>query len=178
MAYHPGDCREGDLLLMTPGHGLLSLGGEVDAAIRWATVNPYDHAALVIRDRRGDLVIAEALLHVTISPLDKYIADGHRFWMPDLTPSEARIVSQTALSLAGQFYGWQMIMQSAVRDVGHIPWKPPLNHHHLDCSGFAVYCYGRANRIVTYEPAPSPASLAYSPSFSGDRLWPPPAFAG
>lgn len=172
MAYNPADCREGDLLLMTPGHPVASLDGGLDAAIRWATVNPYDHAALVIRDTHGDLVIAEALLHVTISPLDKYVADGHRFWIPGLSAAEANTVSQTALGLVGQFYGWQMLLQSAVRDLAHIPWTPPLNHHHLDCSGFVIYCYAQAHRIVTYEPAASPASLSYSPTFVGPRLWP------
>ena len=173
MAYQLHDIHGvGDILLMTQSHDWHGLGSLLDEVIKWATVSPFEHTAFVIKNEQGQLVLAEALLHVTLSPLDKYTATGYVFHT-NLTPSQQQTLSTTALSKVGQFYGWEMLLESAARDIAHIDWTPPLNPRMLDCSAFCAWTFEQAGHRLTWAPAPAPSDLSYSPTLIGPRPWDP-----
>lgn len=168
--YEPASLVVGDVLLMTSSPVWHGAGSALDAVIQWATVDPYDHAALVVSQPGGALVLAEALLHVQYSPLDKYVGTGHVFHVPT-TVAQRNSLSQAAASKIGQFYGWEMLLQDGARDILHVDWSPRLNPHQLDCSAFVAWCFLRAGIRLTYKPAPAPADLAFSPIPEGPRIW-------
>ena len=175
MAYQVSDIHGvGDVLLMTQSHQWHDLGSVLDEAIKWATVSPFEHAAFVVTNEQGDLVLAEALLHVTLSPLEKYTATGHVFHT-NLSATQQRVLSAAARSKVGQFYGWEMLLQSAARDIAHIDWTPPLNPRQLDCSAFCEWAFEQAGQRLTWAPAPAPSDLSYSPVLAGPRPWHHPA---
>lgn len=169
MGYAVGDLRCGDLLLMQRHTPILSANGLLDVGITVSTVNPFDHAAVVVR-QNGRLVVVEALWHVAVSPLDKYTADGTIF-RPHLTPPQQRTLSAALLSKVGQRYGLSMVWDDLLRDDLHIDVHPRLDPRHLDCSGLAVWGYSQADYPTTYAPVPSPADLSYSAAFTAQRPW-------
>lgn len=171
--YTVDQLHEGDILLMLQSHAWDTPSGMLDELIKWATVNPFDHAAVVIRDSHGALVIAEALLHVTISPLDKYTANGWVFSVPSATSQQKQALSLAVQSKVGQFYGWEMLVESATRVIGHIDWTPPINPRTLDCSALVTWGYQQAGLLLSYAPAPAPSDLSYSPLLHGPRPWTP-----
>ena len=170
MAYRVQDVRCGTILLMERHHPLLSGPGALDTGITVSTVNPFDHSALVVV-QEGALVIVEALLHVTVSPLDKYVTDGWAFSVP-LTGTQEAALSHAALSKVGQCYGVAMVWQDFLRDDLHVDVHPRLDPYHLDCSGLVVWSFAQAGVVLTHAPVPSPADLSYSPVPQGIRPWP------
>ncbi len=170
MSYDPTTLKCGDVLLMIRSHPLDSLPGIIDAGISASTVNPFEHSALVVEQNRR-LVLVEALLHVTLSPLDKYTSNGWRFSPAKLSAATAQALSHAALSKVGQMYGFSMIWQDFLRDDIHIDIHPRLDPRHLDCSGLVVWAFEQVGRKLTEAPAPSPADLSYSPALRGPRPW-------
>ena len=169
MSYNPATLHCGDVLLMTRHSPLWTPAGALDAGIAVSTVNPFDHAACVV-EQDGQLVIVEALWHVTISPIDKYALDGWAYH-PAITPEQQTALSQAALSKVGQRYGVIQVLESFLRDDIHIDLHPVLDPRHLDCSGLVVWAFHQARYRLTYAPVPSPADLSYSPLLRGPRPW-------
>lgn len=171
MSYSPASLRVGDVLLMVRDHPLDSWSGLIDTGISTSTVNPFEHSALVV-EQNGSLVLVEALLHVTVSPLDKYTANG---WALSPTNGSGRAHSQAlshaALSKVGQFYGFSMVWQDFLRDDIHIDIHPRIDPHHLDCSGLVMWAFQQIGLTLTLAPVPSPADLSYSPILQGPRPW-------
>lgn len=170
LSYDPATLKCGDVLLMVRAHPLDSLSGIVDAGISASTVNPFEHSALVVEED-GSLVLVEALLHVAVSPLDKYVSNGWRLSPTHLSAAKAQILSQAALSKVGQFYGIGMVWQDFLRDDLHLDIHPRIDPRHLDCSGLVVWAFQQAGKILTEAPVPSPADLSYSPILRGRRPW-------
>jgi len=160
----------GDIILVTQSHQFHGLGSAFDEIIKWATVSPFEHTAFVITDAHGHLVLAEALLHVTLSPLDKYAETGYLFHT-QLDVTQQQRLSDAARSKVGQFYGWEMLIEDAVRDLAHIDWAPPLNPRVLDCSAFCEWAFEQAGQRLTWAPAPAPSDLSFSPILLGRRPW-------
>lgn len=169
MSYNPATLHCGDVLLMTRHSPLWAPAGALDGGITVSTVNPFDHSAVVV-EKDGQLVIVEALWHVTVSPLDKYALDGWAYHTP-LTPEQQAILSQVALSKVGQRYGVIQVLESFLRDDIHIDLHPALDPRHLDCSGLCAWTFQQAGYPLTYAPVPSPADLSYSPLLLGPRPW-------
>lgn len=170
MAYAVDQLLCGDLLLMRRANPVLSPDGLLDAGITASTVNPFEHAACVV-SQNGRLVIVEALWHVTISPGDKYTANGTIFRPVAINVTQQRLFSEALLAKVGQRYGLSMVWDDFLRDDLHVDVHPRLDPKHLDCSGLADYGYQEAGYRVTYAPVPSPADLSYSVAFTADRPW-------
>lgn len=145
----------------------------LDDGIAISTVNPFTHSALVV-EQDGQLVIVEALWHVTVSPLDKYAATGWRF-RTDLTPTQQGVLSNAALSKVGQLYGVASLWVGFLRDDLKIDIHPKLDPQHMDCSELVHWAFLQAGHRLTYAPRPSPADLSYSPRGHGPRPWDRPA---
>ena len=170
MSYNPTSLKVGDVLLMIRSHPIDSLPGLIDAGISTSTVNPFEHSALVV-EQAGSLVLVEALLHVTVSPLDKYTQNGWAFSPTKWSSAHSQVVSQAALSKVGQFYGFSMVWQDFLRDDIHVDIHPRMDPHHLDCSGLVVWAFQQTGLTLTLAPVPSPADLSYSPILQGPRPW-------
>jgi hypothetical protein len=157
--YDPNALRPGSVVLVE-GTGLLA------AAIRWATVCPFSHAAIVSDDGR----IVEAVERVRAVPLDTYAARG---WAYEVAASRDQhlAAAQAARSRLGEPYGYRALMEDALRYVAHVPVVARLTPQDLTCSGLVAWCWLRAGVVLTWEPLPSPASLAYSPLLLGPRPW-------
>ncbi len=169
MAYRVEDLQCGDVLAMTRHSPLYTPDGALDTGITVSTVNPFDHTAIVV-EQDGQLVIVEALWHVTISPLDKYVEDG---WIlrPRLTPDQDRLVSAAALSKVGQRYGIKPVLEDFLRDDLHWAVHTRIDPHHMDCSELVCWSLLQGGYRVTYAPDPSPADVSYSVAFDGPRPW-------
>lgn len=169
MAYAVDQLQCGDVLAMTRHSPVLTPDGMLDAGITVSTVNPFDHTAIVVQ-QDGQLVIVEALWHVTISPLDKYTADG---WIlrPRLTATQQAQVSAAALSKVGQRYGLRAVAEDFIRDDLHIDIHPLIDPKHMDCSELVCWSLLQGGYRVTYAPDPSPADVSYSVAFDGPRPW-------
>lgn len=165
MAYDPKDLRPGDVLLMV-GRPSWSLGGLLSAAIEWATVSPFDHAAIV-----GDGCIIEALRHVTRSPLNRYAANGWRFRLSYPNPAQVQEAVAWAEAHVGQSYGIRELLGDAARDVAHLPLWPRMDPLRHTCSGLVAAAWQAAGVRLTWAPWPSPMDLAESPLLQGPRPW-------
>ncbi len=170
MSYDPVSLHPGDVLLMVRSRPLDSLPGVIDAGISVSTVNPFEHSAMVI-EKNGTFVLVEALLHITISPLDKYVSNGWPLSPTNWTAAKTTALSHAAHSKIGQIYGFSMVWQDFLRDDLHIDIHPRLDPRHLDCSGFVVWAFRQAGVTLTEAPVPSPADLSYSPILRGPRPW-------
>lgn len=171
MSYDPTTLQCGDVLLMVRHSPLWTPDGLLDAGIAVSTVNPFDHSALAV-EQNGQLVIVEALWHVTVSPLDKYALDGWAFHT-HLTPVQQTQLSQAALSTVGQRYGVVQVLESFLRDDIHVDLHPVLDPQHLDCSGLVNWAFQQAGYAITQASVPSPADLSYSVALAGNRPWQP-----
>ena len=168
--YRTEDLRVGDVLAMTRSNPLWTPAGGLDVGIAVSTVCPFTHCA-VIAEKDGQLVIVEALWHVTISPVDKYTDTG---WIlrPRLTADQQARFSAAPLSKVGQRYGLRAVAQDFLRDDVHIDLHPHIDPQHMDCSELAVWSLRQVDYRVTYAPAPSPADVGYSATLDGARPWP------
>ncbi len=155
--------QPGDVVLVRRGNGLF------DKLVRFATVSPYYHAALVADG--GDVI--EARLHgVVRRPASEY-AGRCNVLVPDgVTPADRAQAVAFAQSKVGLPYGWGDILADALRLGLHIDtgyrwraWK------HLDCSCLVTAAWASQGIWLTEEPAPSPASLGWSPVLIGSRPW-------
>lgn len=169
MAYDPASLAPGDVILCLPPPHEPLWDRVLDDGIAISTVNPFTHSALVVA-QHDQCIIVEALFRVTMSPCDKYRANGWLYHV-DLTPAQRQALSQAALRKVGQLYGASMVWQDFLRDDLHLDIHPRLDPRHLDCSGFVAYCFAAAGVTLTYAPAPSPADLSYSPLLLGPRPW-------
>lgn len=167
--YTPERLQCGDVLLMTRHSALWTPDGLLDEGIAVSTVNPFDHSALVV-EQNGQLVIVEALWHVTVSPVDKYTLDGWAYHT-NLTPEQQASLSHAALSKVGQRYGVIQVLESFLRDDIHIDLHPVLDPQHLDCSGLVHWAFQQVGYAITHAPVPSPADLSYSVALDGKRPW-------
>ena len=166
MAYSVASLAPCDIVLVAGVHWTGGLwGGLLDAAIQWATVSPFHHAALV-----GDGVLIQALATVDTAPLDTYAADG---WVYRVHATDAQRQQAVAWALAhrGAPYGVGAILADALIDVGHV--QPPARWCHpqwVTCSGLAERAYSRGAGVpLTWRVLPSPADLAASPLLLGPR---------
>jgi hypothetical protein len=156
--YDPADLRPGDIVLVE-GTGPLA------AAIKWATDNPFSHAAIV-----GFGELLEALDRVVASPLGKYQERGWLYRVACL-PAQREAAARNAYIRLGMPYGYTALLEDALRYIAHVPLSSRLDPRDLTCSGYVAWCYARAGVTLTYEPLPSPASLSYSPLLLGPRPW-------
>ncbi len=164
--YHVGDLAPGDIVLVAGVHWTGGLwGGLLDAAIQWATVSPFHHAALV-----GDGVLIQALAQVETAALDTYAADG---WAYRVTATDAQRQQAVAWAVAheGAPYGVDAILEDALIDVAHV--QPPARGCHpkwVTCSGLVERAFSRGAGVpLTWRVLPSPADLAASPLLVGPR---------
>ena len=164
--YDPHTLEPGDVILVAGvhwSHGLVA--GLLDAAIQWATVSPFHHAALV-----GEGVLIQSLATVQTGPLDAYTADGWVFHVDAPSRACARAV-QWAMAHRGNPYGVGAILADALMDVAHV--QPPARWcrpRWVTCSGFVERAYSRGAGVpFTWRPLPSPADLAASPVLVGPR---------
>lgn len=165
MSYDPASLQPGDVLLMV-GRPTLTLGGLLDAAIEWATVSPFDHAAIV-----GDGCIIEALWHVTQSPIDKYAGNGWAYRVEGAAPNQGLRAAAWAHTRIGRRYGVREILEDGARDILHIPLWPRVHPIRYTCSGLVAAAWRQAGVRLTWAPWPSPMDLAESPVLLGPRPW-------
>lgn len=159
--YDPQRLQPGDVILVS-GSGAIDV---LAAIIRFATVSPYHHAALV-----GDGCLIEASFTVQRTPLDAYAETGEAF---SVRASERRRLLAVAAATArlGTPYGIRELLADGARYFLHLPLIYPWNARRQTCSGLIAYAYRDAGIPLTFEPCPSPASLSYSPLLQGARPW-------
>lgn len=166
MAYACDTLVLGDIILVAGIHWDHGVGaGLLDAAIQWATVSPFHHAALV---GPGELI--QSLAIVQTAPLDTYAADGWAFRV-QATPTQRQAAVAWAQAHLGNPYGVSAILADGLRAVAHV--SPPARWCHprwVTCSGFVERAYARGAGVpLTYRILPSPADLAASPLLQGER---------
>ena len=163
MAYSVASLAPGDIVLVAGVHWTGGLwGGLLDAAIQWATVSPFHHAALV-----GDGVLIQALAQVETAALDTYAADGWAYRVA-ATPAQRTAAVAWAAAHQGAPYGTRELLLDAARFDLH--WLPRARHlKHWTCSGFIFRSYLDAGVCLTYAPWPAPSDLSYSPLLGGPR---------
>lgn len=158
MSYDPASLLPGDVVLVRTG----DLAGRL---IRWATVSPFSHAAIV--GRRGQLV--ESLWRVTESGADKYRVDGFAFRVPGSTPAQRENAGAWAESYVGQRYGIREFLGDVERDVLHVPAGGRWLLRRYTCSGLVHAAWLQAGVRLTWAPLPSPGDLGWSPLLDGAR---------
>ena len=142
--------QPGDILLV---HG----NSPLDAAIRWATTSPYNHAAIVATDSAS---VIEAQAPVTdCVPATLYAARAD-VWRLVIPWKASRIAAALAEGYVGKPYGYWEALASGLWDVAHLPVMWRLRGK--DCSGLVATCYGRAGQLLTRKPFPAPGDLAWS----------------
>lgn len=157
------NAQPGDVVLVRRGTGIF------DRLVQWATVSPYYHAALVAEG--GDVI--EARLHgVQRRPLTEYAGRADVFRVAGSTSAERSAAVGFAQGKVGLPYGWGDVLADALRLGLHIDtgyrwraWK------HLDCACLVTAAWASTGIWLTEEPAPSPASLGWSPVVIGPRPW-------
>lgn len=165
ITYDPGALQVGEIVLVYGASPRATVWARLlDAAIDWATLSRYHHAAIV--SERGTLI--EQRWHCEESPLDRYAdcASAFRVHVPLAGRQDA---ARVARSMLGSRYSVRDILADGLRDVGHIPWLPRAHPRRYTCSGMIAECYRRAGYPITYAPIPSPQDLANSPLLIGQR---------
>ena len=152
----------GDVILVRRGNGLF------DKLVRFATVSSYFHCAIV--DDANTLIEA-AFGGVRRVPSTKY--DGKSDVLTvNATPAQREAAVQFARWHVGLPYGWGDVVADALRIGLHVPtgyrWRA---WRHMDCSCLCAAAWAAAGIPLTFEPAPSPASLGWSPVLVGPRPW-------
>ena len=144
------ELQPGDILLV---HG----NSPLDAAIRWATNSPYNHAAIVATD--GASVIEAQAPFTDCVPATIYAgrADVWRLVVPS---GASDIAAKLAQDYVGKPYGYREALATGLWDVAHLPVMWRLRG--LDCSGLVADCYYRAGKRLTRKPFPAPGDLAWS----------------
>jgi len=165
MPYDPSSLRPGDIILCV-GRSSWTLGGLLDALIHWATVSPFDHAALV-----GSGCLLEALWQVTKSPLDKYASNGWVYSISGATDERCHQAISFVEERLGDRYGIAELLEDAARDIAHVPLWPRVQPRRFTCSGLVAAAWASAGVVLTYAPWPSPMDLAESPILVGQRPW-------
>jgi uncharacterized protein YycO len=157
--------QPGDVVLVSRGNGLF------DRLVRWATVSPYFHAAIMVSET--DLV--EARLHgVKRRPLSEYGGHATILTVSGANPGRRAKAVQFAIESANANlpYGWRDIVADALRLGLRIPvgyrW---FRWNSYDCSALVAECWRVAGVSITYHPAPAPADLGWSPVLIGPRVW-------
>lgn len=145
------ELQPGDILLV---HG----NSPLDAAIRWATNSPYNHAAIVATD--GASVI-EAQAPVTeCVPATLYAGRADVWRLGPFAKPVAGMAAKVAQDYVGKPYGYLEALASGMWDVAHLSVMWRLRG--LDCSGLVAVCYARAGQLLTRKPFPAPGDLAWS----------------
>ncbi len=159
--------QPGDLILVYRGNGLF------DKLVRWATVSPFYHVAMVVDSQ--DLIEA-AFGGVRYADVNKYQGKSVVLSPVGATPAQrAKAVAEARLHWR-QAYGWKAIWTDALRIGLHVPigyrWR---TWHHYDCSCLVAAAWATAGLPLTYAPAPSPADLGWSTTLQGPRPWSEPS---
>ena len=155
--------QPGDVVLVRRGNGLF------DRLVRFATVSPYYHAAIM--DDSATLIEA-GMGGVRKVDGDKYAGKSDVLAPAGATAAQREAAVQFARMHVGLRYGWGDIVADALRIGLHVAtgyrwrrWK------HMDCSCLVAAAWASAGIWLTDEPAPSPASLGWSPVLIGPRPW-------
>lgn len=155
--------QPGDLIMVRRGSGVF------DRLVRFATTSPYFHAAIV--DDPQTLIEA-GMGGVRRVDGDKYDGRSDVLAPKGATSADRELAVQFARMHVGLSYGWGDIVADALRIGLHVPtgyrwrkWK------HMDCSCLVAAAWASAGVPLTFEPAPSPASLGWSPELVGPRPW-------
>lgn len=159
--------QPGDLILVYRGNGLF------DKLVRWATVSPFYHVAMVVDSQ--DLIEA-AFGGVRYADVNKYQGKSVVLSPVGATPAQrAKAVAEARLHWR-QPYGFKDILVDALRIGLHVPigyrWR---TWHGYDCSALVANCWALAGLPLTYAPVPSPADLGWSTTLQGPRPWSEPS---
>jgi len=153
----------GDLVMVRRGNGLF------DRLVRFATVSPYFHCAIVAD--RGDLIEAR-MGGVARRPVTEYAGRADILSPVGATQAQREAAVAFCQAKLGQPYGYEDILADALRLGFHIDtayrWR---TWAHMDCSALVANAWATAGLWLTFEPAPTPASLGWSPILSGPRPW-------
>ena len=153
----------GDIILVSRGNGIL------DRLVRWATVTPYFHAAMVVDSER---LIEAAFGGVRYRPVDTYAGRSSVLSLKGATAAQREAAVQWAQMHWGTPYGWRTILIDTARIGLHLPigygWR---RLSHLDCSCFVTAAWWQAGVPLTFVPAPTPGDLGFSVELVGPRPW-------
>jgi hypothetical protein len=144
---------------LQPGDILLVHGDTpVDAAIRWATNSPYNHAAIVATDG-ASLIEAQTPVSDCV-PASIYAGRADVWRLGPFANPVAAAAATIAADYVGKPYGYREALASGLWDVAHLPviWRL----RGLDCSGLVATTYARAGQLLTRKPFPAPGDLAWS----------------
>lgn len=166
MAYDPSQLHPGDVLLMTEAAHEPVWDHLFDDLIAGFSGGYFVHAALV-----GDGHLIEQIDPVTISPLDKYTANGWRYAVA-LTSDQREGLLHWAMARVGQLYGIKALLLDGAYFGLHIPAILRDHPQRVTCSGFVAEAFHRGAQVpITRQPLPAPISLAFSPLLLGPRPW-------
>ena len=155
--------QPGDIILVFRGNGIF------DKLVQFATTSPFFHAAMVVDNER---LIEAAMGGVRYNAVDHYAGKSVVLSPNGATADQRKAAVANAQLYWGQAYGWKDIVADALRLGLHVPigyrWR---TWHHYDCSALVANAWAHAGLPLTFEPAPSPASLGWSTMLIGPRPW-------
>jgi uncharacterized protein YycO len=162
--------QAGDVLLVYRGSGVF------DRLVRFATVSPFFHAAMLTGGNGGTEIIEAALGGVRYNDLSAYAGRADVLEVRGATAAQRRDAVHFAKDKLMLPYGWRAIVADALRLGLHVNvgyrWR---TWHHYDCSCLVANAWANAGVPLTFAPAPSPADLGWSPVLVGPRPWAEPA---
>lgn len=155
--------RPGDLILVRRGDGAF------DRLVRFATVSPYFHVAIV---EDSATLVEAAMGGVRRDDLHKYDGRSDLRSPQGATAYQRQQAVKFCWSRVGLGYGWGDIVADALRLGLHVPtgyrWR---RWQHFDCSCLVAAAWATAGLPLTLEPAPTPASLGWSALLRGPAPW-------
>ena len=155
--------QPGDVVLVRRGTGIF------DRLVRFATVSPYFHVAIV---DDAQTLIEAGMDGVRRVDGDKYAGRSDVQSPAGATDEQREAAVQFVRMRVGLSYGWGDIVADALRLGLHVNtayrWR---RWRHFDCSCLVAAAWASAGIWLTEEPAPSPASLGWSAVLQGPRPW-------
>lgn len=153
----------GDIILVRRGNGLF------DKLVRFATVSPYFHAAMVVNDQ---YLVEARLSGVSMRLISEYAGRCDLLKPLGATNLDRAKATQFALSKLHLPYGWIDIIEDAERLGLHIDngyrWR---KWRHYDCSCLVAAAWANAGIRLTLAPAPTPGDLGFASILQGPRPW-------
>jgi uncharacterized protein YycO len=94
--------QEGDIIFQS------SMSGQ-SSAIQLATNSKYSHCGILLKNRKGKLMVAEAVQPVRLTPINDFIerGDDHHYVIRRLINNDSVMTNEVAKKMQGLFYSFQ-----------------------------------------------------------------------